>query len=70
MQRVGEILTLVPFVSKYLLFISAVAGTVGMQKYKVWPLPPLGLLSAEKSDQSDRMESDKRGLYQSLKLIK
>lgn len=69
-QRVGEILTLVQLISKYLLFISAVVSIVGIQKYKVWSPPPVGLLSPEKSDQPDRMESDNKGLHKGLNLIK
>lgn len=42
--RLREILTLAQLISIYLLFIYAVVvSTVGVQKYKVWSLPPKGL---------------------------
>ena len=62
-------MTLVLLTSKYSLFISAVVSPVGIQKCKVWSLPPVGLLSPEKSDQPDRMESDKKILHKNLNLI-
>lgn len=70
MQKVEEILTLVQLTSKYSLFISAVVSPVGIQKYKVWSVPPVDLLSPEKSDQPDRMVSDDKGLHKNLNLMK